>query len=52
MPLSALVGALLVLAGDTLGRGLFPPLQLPAGLVVAIIGAPYLILLLARQRSR
>jgi iron complex transport system permease protein len=52
MPLSALVGALLVLAGDTLGRGLFPPLQLPAGLVVAIIGAPYLIILLARQRSR
>lgn len=52
IPLSALVGALLVLAGDTLGRGLFPPLQLPAGLVVAIIGAPYLIVLLARQRSR
>lgn len=52
MPLSALMGALLVLAGDTLGRGLFPPLQLPAGLVVAIIGAPYLIVLLARQRSR
>ncbi|MGN8342659.1 FecCD family ABC transporter permease [Pseudomonas sp. SMV71] len=52
IPLSALVGALLVLAGDTLGRGLLPPLQLPAGLVVAIIGAPYLIMLLARQRSR
>ncbi|MCJ8208041.1 iron ABC transporter permease [Pseudomonas sp. RGM2987] len=52
IPLSALVGALLVLAGDTLGRGLFPPLQLPAGLVVAIVGAPYLIVLLARQRSR
>jgi iron complex transport system permease protein len=52
IPLSALVGALLVLAGDTLGRGLLPPLQLPAGLVVAIIGAPYLIVLLARQRSR
>ncbi|WP_122314202.1 iron ABC transporter permease [Pseudomonas cichorii] len=52
IPLSALVGALLVLAGDTLGRGIFPPLQLPAGLVVAIIGAPYLIVLLARQRNR
>ncbi|GFM48805.1 FecCD family ABC transporter permease [Pseudomonas capsici] len=52
MPLSALFGALLVLAGDTLGRGIFPPLQLPAGLVVAIIGAPYLMVLLARQRNR
>ncbi|GAA0573374.1 FecCD family ABC transporter permease [Halomonas salifodinae] len=52
MPLSALFGALLVLIGDTLGRALFPPLQLPAGLVVAIIGAPYLLILLARQRHR
>jgi iron complex transport system permease protein len=52
IPLSALFGALLVLLGDTLGRALFPPLQLPAGLVVAIIGAPYLLVLLARQRNR
>ncbi|WP_325948330.1 iron ABC transporter permease [Pseudomonas putida] len=52
LPLSALVGALLVLAGDTLGRGLFAPLQIPAGLVVAIIGAPYLIILLARSALR
>lgn len=52
IPFSAMVGALLVMLGDTLGRGLFAPLQLPAGLVVAIIGAPYLIILLARQRNR
>jgi len=52
IPFSAMAGALLVMLGDTLGRGLFAPLQLPAGLVVAIIGAPYLILLLARQRNR
>ncbi|MDB6143757.1 MAG: hypothetical protein JWP80_2801 [Pseudomonas sp.] len=52
IPMSAMVGGLLVLVGDTLGRGLFAPLQLPAGLVVAIIGAPYLIVLLARQRGR
>lgn len=52
LPLSALFGAALVLLGDTLGRALLPPLQLPAGLVVAIIGAPYLLVLLARQRNR
>ena len=52
LPLSALFGAVLVLLGDTLGRALLPPLQLPAGLVVAIIGAPYLLVLLARQRNR
>ncbi|WP_371319278.1 FecCD family ABC transporter permease [Pseudomonas gingeri] len=52
IPLSAMSGALLVLFGDTLGRGLFTPLQLPAGLVVAVIGAPYLMILLVRQRNR
>lgn len=52
IPFSAMAGALLVMLGDTLGRSLFAPLQLPAGLVVAIIGAPYLIMLLARQRNR
>ncbi|MGP0172363.1 FecCD family ABC transporter permease [Pseudomonas sp. NCHU5208] len=52
LPLSALFGAVLVLLGDTLGRALLPPLQLPAGLVVALIGAPYLLVLLARQRNR
>lgn len=32
---SALIGALLVLATDTLGRLAFAPLQIPAGIVIA-----------------
>ncbi|MBU4610546.1 iron ABC transporter permease [Achromobacter sp. GG226] len=50
LPLSGLCGAALVLAGDTLGRTLAAPLQVPAGLMIALVGAPYLILLLARRR--
>ncbi|MGF2687342.1 FecCD family ABC transporter permease [Marinobacter sp. DUT-3] len=51
LPLAALSGALLVLVGDTLGRTLFAPLQLPAGLVIALVGAPYFIILMARRRD-
>jgi len=50
LPLSGLCGAALVLVGDTLGRTLAAPLQVPAGLMIALVGAPYLILLLARER--
>jgi ABC-type Fe3+-siderophore transport system permease subunit len=36
---------------DTIGRTAISPAQVPAGLVVALIGAPYFIFLLARSRA-
>ena len=48
IPLSALVGSVLVLLGDTIGRLLFAPLQLPAGLVIVLFGSPYFIYLIIR----
>jgi iron complex transport system permease protein len=41
-------GALLVVASDLVGRRLFAPAQLPVGVVTAILGAPYLLYLIAR----
>lgn len=52
LPASALVGTLLVLAADSLGRGIRPPIEIPAGLITALIGAPYFLYLLTRQRAR
>lgn len=51
LPASALAGALLLLIADTLGRSLFLPSEIPAGIVVAVIGAPYFLYLLARAKS-
>jgi len=48
LPASALVGGLLLLAADTLGRVLLQPSEVPAGLVVAVIGAPYFLYLMTR----
>ena len=47
--LSGLVGALIVLVADTLARTVFP-VQLPVGVLTAIVGAPYLLYLLQRPR--
>lgn len=41
-------GALLVVASDLVGRRLFAPAQLPVGVVTAVLGAPYLLYLIAR----
>jgi iron complex transport system permease protein len=52
IPVSAVLGGLLILIADSLGRGLLPPLEIPAGLIVAMIGGPYFIFLLARNAKR
>jgi iron complex transport system permease protein len=48
---SALVGGGLMIAADWLARVVAYPWQLPTGLVAALIGAPCLMLLLARRRG-
>ncbi|SDS33033.1 iron ABC transporter permease [Microterricola viridarii] len=50
LPMSALLGALLVCVADTLGRTVIAPGQLPAGLLTAVVGAPYFVWLLWRSR--
>lgn len=42
------IGALLVVASDLLARELFAPTALPVGVVTAALGAPYLLVLMAR----
>lgn len=51
IPVSMLLGALLVCVADILGRTLIAPAQIPAGLMIALIGAPYFVWLLRRSRE-
>ncbi|MFC7063757.1 FecCD family ABC transporter permease [Halobacillus seohaensis] len=48
LPASALVGMVLLLLADGLGRGILPPTEIPAGIFTAVIGAPYFLFLLRR----
>lgn len=50
IPGAALVGGLLVLMADTLGRWIIQPSEIPAGIVVACIGAPYFLYLLTKSK--
>lgn len=51
LPITALVGALLVITADTLGRWIIQPSEIPTGIVVAVIGAPYFLYLLSRSKG-
>ena len=46
---SALIGALLVLVCDTLGRVLFSPYELSAGILISLIGGPYFLYMLMKN---
>lgn len=50
LPVSALTGGLVLLLADLLARTIHPPMELPAGVLTAVIGAPWFIWLLVRIR--
>lgn len=52
LPASALGGALLLVAADTLARTIIAPVELPTGIITALLGAPFFVTLLYQQRSR
>lgn len=52
LPVTALLGGLLVTFADLVGRTLFAPIELPCGVVTAAIGAPFFLYLLIHNRQR
>lgn len=51
VPASILTGAILLLSADVLARTILAPVELPLGVVTALFGAPFFILLLRRYRG-
>ncbi len=49
IPVSALGGGILLCIADLIGKSLLSPMELPAGIITAILGAPYFLYLLRRK---
>ena len=49
IPVASLVGTLILLVGDTISRNIIAPMEIPVGIVVAIIGVPYFIYLMLSE---
>lgn len=50
IPVCLLLGAILLVSADLFARILMPPIELPAGIVTAFIGAPYFVFLIIRYK--
>lgn len=49
IPVAILIGGWLLLLADTIGRNIIEPEGIPAGIMVALIGAPYFMYLLLKK---
>jgi iron complex transport system permease protein len=52
LPMSALLGPVVLLVSDVVGRLIFPPSEVPAGVMTALIGVPFLVFLVRRSGVR
>jgi len=51
IPASALAGAMVLVLADTAARSILPPAEIPVGVVTALLGAPFFLVLLRRRRG-
>lgn len=51
LPVSMVIGALLLLVSDMLARTIVAPLDMPVGIITALIGAPFFMYLLVKQKG-
>ncbi|MGW3624285.1 FecCD family ABC transporter permease [Streptomyces sp. NPDC000880] len=49
LPMAALIGPVMLLVSDVIGRVIFPPSEIPAGVMTALIGVPFLVTLVRRK---
>jgi iron complex transport system permease protein len=52
IPVSALAGMLLMVVADTIARTVLSPLEIPIGIIMALVGAPFFLYLLRRRRLK
>ncbi|MGI6671845.1 MAG: FecCD family ABC transporter permease [Christensenellales bacterium] len=52
IPASAMLGAIVLLLSDTVARTMFSPQEIPVGIITAVLGVPFFLLILRRRRKQ
>lgn len=51
LPVSALISSIIIILADTASRNLFPPLEIPVGITISVLGVPYFVYLMTRTQT-
>ncbi|WP_167959111.1 FecCD family ABC transporter permease [Anaerosporobacter faecicola] len=49
IPLAALISSMIMIFADTFSRNMFSPIEIPAGIMISIVGVPYFIYLMMKE---
>ncbi len=52
LPISGITGAIVLILTDMVAKGLFPPAEIPTGVVTALIGTPFFLFLVLKNKMR
>lgn len=47
--LSSLIGAIFLIVSDVIARGLFPPIEIPIGIITSLVGGPFFLYLISKK---
>ena len=47
--LSSLIGAIFLIASDIIARGIFPPIEIPIGIITSLVGGPFFLYLISKR---
>ncbi len=50
LPMAAVVAAIILIVADTIARNAFSPIEIPVGIIVSIIGVPYFVYLMIKEK--
>lgn len=51
IPIAAGISAIIIVVADMISKNLFSPLELPVGIAISIIGVPYFVYLMVREKE-
>lgn len=49
LPISAILGMIIIVVADAIARNIFSPLELPVGVAISLVGVPYFIYLMLKE---